>query len=165
MNEITTCPCNSGLDYAACCEPYISGARKAPTPAALMRSRYSAYALQIMPYLAATLHPSQRHDYDEAGAARWARESEWEDLEVVDVSDVPEGATTGMVEFRATYRRKGEKVVHHERAEFRREGDTWYFYDGRMVGPGQVRRETPKIGRNDPCPCGSGKKYKKCCGR
>jgi hypothetical protein len=28
-----------------------------------------------------------------------------------------------------------------------------------------IRRETPKIGRNDPCPCGSGKKYKKCCGK
>ena len=28
-----------------------------------------------------------------------------------------------------------------------------------------VRRETPKVGRNDPCPCGSGKKYKHCCGR
>ena len=28
-----------------------------------------------------------------------------------------------------------------------------------------VRRESPKIGRNDPCPCGSGKKYKHCCGR
>jgi len=28
-----------------------------------------------------------------------------------------------------------------------------------------IRRKTPKIGRNDPCPCGSGKKYKKCCGR
>lgn len=27
------------------------------------------------------------------------------------------------------------------------------------------RRETPRIGRNDPCPCGSGKKYKQCCGR
>ena len=27
------------------------------------------------------------------------------------------------------------------------------------------RREVPKIGRNDPCPCGSGKKYKRCCGR
>ena len=73
MNEITTCPCNSGLDYADCCAPYISGARKAPGPEALMRSRYTAYALQIMPYLAATLHPGQRHDYDEAGAARWAR--------------------------------------------------------------------------------------------
>ena len=28
-----------------------------------------------------------------------------------------------------------------------------------------IKRETPKVGRNDPCPCGSGKKYKKCCGR
>ena len=34
--------------------------------------------------------------------------------------------------------------------------------------PGKVetfRREAPRVGRNDPCPCGSGKKYKKCCGR
>ena len=30
---------------------------------------------------------------------------------------------------------------------------------------GTVRREGKKIGRNDPCPCGSGKKYKQCCGR
>ena len=164
MNDITTCPCNSGLDYTACCEPYISGACKAPDPEALMRSRYTAYAMQIMPYLAATLHPDQRHDYDEAGAARWAKESQWENLEIVDVSDVPPGSSTGMVEFRATYRRKSEKIVHHERAEFRKVGDTWYFYDGKMVGPGQVRRDAPKVGRNDPCPCGSGKKYKKCCG-
>jgi preprotein translocase subunit SecA len=28
-----------------------------------------------------------------------------------------------------------------------------------------IRRESPKVGRNDPCPCGSGKKYKNCCGR
>ncbi|TAM83683.1 MAG: hypothetical protein EPN47_04920 [Acidobacteria bacterium] len=27
------------------------------------------------------------------------------------------------------------------------------------------RRSQPKIGRNQPCPCGSGKKFKKCCGR
>jgi hypothetical protein len=30
--------------------------------------------------------------------------------------------------------------------------------------PKTVRREEPKVGRNDPCPCGSGKKYKKCHG-
>ncbi|MFN8640511.1 MAG: SEC-C metal-binding domain-containing protein [Candidatus Binatia bacterium] len=30
--------------------------------------------------------------------------------------------------------------------------------------PEPVRRESPKVGRNDPCPCGSGKKHKKCCG-
>jgi uncharacterized protein YecA (UPF0149 family) len=27
-----------------------------------------------------------------------------------------------------------------------------------------VRRATPKVAPNDPCPCGSGKKYKRCCG-
>ncbi|MCJ7692479.1 MAG: SEC-C domain-containing protein, partial [Sedimentisphaerales bacterium] len=29
----------------------------------------------------------------------------------------------------------------------------------------QIRLEKPKVGRNEPCSCGSGKKYKKCCGR
>ena len=32
------------------------------------------------------------------------------------------------------------------------------------AGPSPMRRDTKKVGRNDPCPCGSGKKYKKCCG-
>jgi SEC-C motif-containing protein len=164
MNDHTSCPCGSGLNYAECCEPYITGVRPAPTPEALMRSRYSAYALQIMPYLASTLHPSQRNDYDEAGAARWAKESEWEGLEVLDVSADSNNPDHGSVEFRARYRRRGERLVHHERAEFRRSGDHWYFYDGKMVGINQVRRDSPKVGRNDPCPCGSGKKYKKCCG-
>ena len=128
-----------------------------------MRSRYTAYTLHDMPYLAATLHPGQRNDYDEAGAAKWARESEWEGLEIVNVSDLTEHS--GKVEFRARYRRDGQQLAHHELAEFRKSGGTWYFYDGRMVGPGQYTRETPKVGRNNPCPCGSGRKYKKCCGR
>ncbi len=41
-------------------------------------------------------------------------------------------------------------------------------YTGRVAGgteEGTVRRDQPKVGRNDPCPCGSGKKYKHCCGR
>jgi SEC-C motif-containing protein len=39
----------------------------------------------------------------------------------------------------------------------------WRFIDGKIFGPDPVRREAPKVGRNDPCPCGSGKKFKKCC--
>jgi SEC-C motif-containing protein len=128
-----------------------------------MRSRYTAYTLHDMPYLAETLHPGQRNDYDEAGAAKWARESEWEGLEIVNVSELTEHS--GKVEFRVSYRRNGEQLAHHELAEFRKSGGTWYFYDGKMVSPGQYTRETPKVGRNDPCPCGSGRKYKKCCGR
>ena len=40
--------------------------------------------------------------------------------------------------------------------------------DGGRLFPGKVetfRREAPKVGRNDPCPCGSGKKFKRCCGK
>ena len=41
----------------------------------------------------------------------------------------------------------------------------FYRIDVNPLWKGTVKRETPKVGRNDPCPCGSGKKYKKCCGR
>ena len=165
MNESTACPCGSGKPYASCCGPLIDGSQPAASPEALMRSRYTAFARQEMPYLASTLHPSQRHDYDEAGASRWARDSDWQGLEILNVSADPDNSNRGSVEFRAHYTLKGEKHIHHELAEFRRTEGTWYFWDGKMVGTGQFRRETPKVGRNDPCPCGSGKKYKKCCGR
>jgi len=39
-----------------------------------------------------------------------------------------------------------------------------YWLEQRLT-PATVRREQPKVGRNDPCPCGSGKKYKQCCGQ
>ena len=165
MNEPIACPCNSGLPYDACCEPLIRGTVKAPGPEALMRARYSAFAQQEMPYLLETLHPGQRSDYDEAGAAKWARESDWTGLEILKVTGDPATENTGSVEFKASYRRNNEKLEHHELAEFRKTNGTWYFYDGKMVAPGQFQRETPKVGRNAPCPCGSGKKFKKCCGR
>ena len=164
MNESSACPCNSGLSYDACCEPLIRGTVKAPGPEALMRARYSAFAHEEMPYLLETLHPGQRNDYDEAGATKWARESDWTGLEILKVTGDPATENTGSVEFRACYRRNNEKLEHHELAEFRKTNGIWYFYDGKMVAPGQFQRETPKVGRNDPCPCGSGKKFKKCCG-
>jgi uncharacterized protein YecA (UPF0149 family) len=34
----------------------------------------------------------------------------------------------------------------------------------RITPPIPIVEHSPKVGRNDPCPCGSGKKYKKCCG-
>ncbi len=164
METKTDCPCGSGRDYASCCGPLIDGSTPATTPEALMRSRYTAFVRQAMSYIEQTLHPGQRHDYDAAGSAKWARESEWEGLEIIDTGTDPGNANRATVEFRARYRLNGAHQVHHERAEFRKTDGTWYFFDGKMVGPGQVRRETPKVGRNDPCPCGSGKKYKKCCG-
>lgn len=164
MNDVVDCPCGSGRPFERCCGPLLSGISKAPTPEALMRSRYTAYVKQDLPYLLRTLHPSQRGDYDEQGAARWAREAEWQSLEVVTVTTDPADANRGSVEFKARYRMQGADHVHHERAAFRRSGGSWYFYDGRLVGSGQFRRQLPKVGRNAPCPCGSGRKYKQCCG-
>jgi SEC-C motif-containing protein len=164
MTETTPCPCGSGKPYADCCEPLISGAQAAVSPEALMRSRYTAFATRQVAYLEQSLHPGQRSDYDAPGTAKWAGDSSWEGLEILNVSGDPETDSSGKVEFRAHYRRKGERIEHHELAEFRKANGVWYFYDGKMVTPGQVRRDTPKVGRNDPCPCGSGKKYKKCCG-
>ncbi|MGD2055783.1 MAG: YchJ family protein [Gammaproteobacteria bacterium] len=164
MRGQTPCPCGSDLTLAECCEPLIDGAAQAPTPEALMRSRYTAYVLQAIPYIAGTLHPDQRSDYDEAGAIRWAREADWQSLEIIASSPVSAGSESATVEFKASYRRNGTRFVHHEISEFRKAGGTWYFYDGRMISPAPLRHDNPRPGRNDPCPCGSGKKFKKCCG-
>jgi SEC-C motif-containing protein len=64
----------------------------------------------------------------------------------------------------AIYHEKGKVVRHHELAEFAKEDGQWYFVDGRAPKHVQSIRQGPKIGRNDPCPCGSGRKFKKCCG-
>jgi SEC-C motif-containing protein len=70
----------------------------------------------------------------------------------------------GKVEFIAKFRRQNEDLRHHELATFVKIGGVWYFDDGRTPPPKTVRREDPRIGRNDPCHCGSGKKFKKCHG-
>jgi SEC-C motif-containing protein len=143
----------------------INGTTPAATPEALMRSRYSAYAMQAMEHLKESLHPEHRADYDDDGAKQWAESSEWMGLEIRSTSGGGPDDEEGTVEFLARYRRKGgEKLAHHEEARFTRHKGRWYYVDGRMVTAGTVRNDGPKVGRNDPCTCGSGKKYKKCCG-
>ncbi len=163
MSETQECHCQSGKPFAECCEPYIKGNAKAPTAEALMRSRYSAYVIEDIPYLASTLHPKERDDFDEAGAAKWAREANWQGLEVVRTDKGGADDSKGEVEFKVSYKRHGSPCVHHERAEFRKSEGVWYFFDGKMISDGPAKREGPKIGRNELCPCGSGKKYKRCC--
>jgi SEC-C motif-containing protein len=158
-----TCPCGSGKPYADCCEPYISGAVRPDTAEQLMRSRYSAYAKVNMDYLHDTLHPDHRQDHDRNAARRWAEESDWLGLTIVATEDGQAGDKQGVVEFRASYREKGKNHVLHEVSRFENIDGQWYYVDGEHPRPTTVRNEQ-KVGRNDPCPCGSGKKYKKCCG-
>lgn len=157
------CPCGSGSDFDACCGPLLAGAH-APTPEALMRSRYTAHVKGDIAHLARTLSAEQRKTFDEAAARRWSKESEWLGLTVSRTEGGGEKDEVGMVEFTARFRMEGKEHEHFEQALFGREDGRW-VYTGQVGGPGvTVRRETPKVGRNDPCTCGSGKKYKKCCG-
>ena len=159
------CPCGSNLEYGVCCEPLISGKQQAETAEALMRSRYTAYVVGEIDYLGKTLDENGRKDFDFDATSEWSRDTNWKELEVVAVENGGANDDQGIVEFIARYEMDGQLLEHHERAYFAKNNGVWEFTDGRVIGRDPYRRETPKIGRNDPCPCGSGKKYKKCCGR
>lgn len=146
------CPCGSGASLAHCCSPRLTGSAPAPTPEALMRSRYTAHVLGDIDYLLATWAPEIRPRIDPDSVRRWATGSTWQGLTVLASGSKGE---RGQVEFSARYTPAGgTPQVHHERSYFRREQGRWYFVDG-------VTPTAP--GRNSLCPCGSGKKFKRCC--
>lgn len=128
-----------------------------------MRSRYTAYTRADIDYVEKTTAPEARGDFDHDGSLAWAKQSEWLGLEIVSTQAGGPEDSTGTVEFIASYKLNGQETRHHEMSEFRREGRQWFFVDGKLVRD-PVINSGPKIGRNDPCTCGSGKKYKKCCG-
>jgi SEC-C motif-containing protein len=160
---MSSCPCGSGSTFEACCGPILGGA-PAPTAEALMRSRYTAYVKHDIAHLERTLSPDQRKDFDAEAAKKWSQSAEWHGLTILKTEQGGPDDKLGAVHFSAKFKMEGEDREHLEIALFGRDEGRW-VYTGQVDEPGKtVRRETPKIGRNDPCPCGSGKKYKKCCG-
>jgi len=160
---MNSCPCGSGNAYADCCEPVISGKRPAETAEQLMRARYSAHEKLQVDFLYDTTHPDHRQGYDHQGTRRWAEGSEWHGLEIISTKDGGPKDQQGEVEFIARFRDKSGLRSHHERGQFQQKRGRWYFTEGIMVKPQPL--SVAKVGRNDPCTCGSGLKYKKCCGR
>jgi SEC-C motif domain protein len=161
---MTACYCGSGRDFDACCGPILEDTNPALTAEALMRARYSAFVVNKPEFLHDSLHPDHRHDHDLSATRRWAENSQWIKLDVVSSEAGSEADDEGQVEFIATFKEKGVTRSHHEISRFVKQDGRWYFVDGKLVAPKTEVRSQPKVGRNDPCPCGSGKKYKKCCG-
>ncbi len=159
------CPCCSGKKFDECCDPVIRGVRSAASAEELMRSRYSAYATSAIDWIIDSQVPEGRQFTDRRATEEWSKRSNWKGLEVLEVRDGGVDDDEGFVEFKAYYELAGEDIAHHEIASFRKEDGRWYFVDGLEVKPRPFKHLVKKVGPNEPCPCGSGKKHKKCCGR
>lgn len=158
------CPCGSSQTYGDCCQPIITGSQPATTCEQLMRARYAAYVHAEMDFLFASTHPDHRNGYDHQGTKEWAETSEWMGLEIIGTSKGNVDDSIGEVEFIARFKEKDSTPrEHHEAAQFKKKDGTWFFTDGSMVKSKPIISQ--KVGRNDPCTCASGLKYKKCCGK
>ena len=177
MSEATTqeneekplsCPCGSGKPYAECCGRAIEGGEWPATAEALVRARYTAYATHHYPFLVETTLPSRRkEDLTPEWLEQQTKGVTWERLNIVKTGEsiLDSGENCELVDFYAYYSMEGSLMQLGERATFRKEEGKLYYADGKRLRPAPMVRTKPRIGRNDPCPCGSGKKYKKCCGR
>lgn len=148
------CPCGSALEYSSCCQRYLSGALPAPGPSQLMRSRYSAFVMKDADYLIKTWHSSCQAQRFRADLESGFTKTHWLGLTVF-AADEGRNPDEGFVSFIARFNDDSRSGVIIERSRFLKENGQWYYIDGTR----------PLVGRNDHCPCGSGKKFKKCCGQ
>ncbi|WEM43167.1 YchJ family metal-binding protein [Photobacterium sp. DA100] len=165
------CPCGSQRPLAECCQPIHHNPSLAVHPEQLMRSRYSAHVLGLVDYVVATYHPSCEAEQHREAIAESVH-SQWLGLEVISSEIATENE--GFVEFKAFYQDGNDQYCLHERSRFLNETINgqrqWFYIDGEYPEPPAPNESqtapavSDKIGRNDPCPCGSGKKFKKCCG-
>ena len=159
LNPINTCLCGSNIAYGECCQPFLT-AQKIPTTAeALMRSRYTAYALRDGAYLQATWDITKRPE-----SIDFSRETiNWLRLEITETKKGGIKDSKGQVTFKAFYSQDNEEYVMNEISRFTKQGGRWFYLDGVIKSIGNVGLQT-NTGKNAPCACGSGKKFKRCCG-
>ena len=173
------CPCqinlasdtvNTLLLYKDCCQPYHdrlcikkndnSDAISADTAERLMRTRYSAFVLVKPDYIVATTAPAQQTLLDVEAIESWAKETDWAGLEIV--AHTPKlGKCHAQVEFKAYYNAHDRLQAHHELSAFVKikneatNDGSWYFLDPTV---------SMSVTQKQPCICGSGEKFKRCCG-
>lgn len=157
------CPCGSEKPYLECCEPIITLKADYSTPEQLMRARYSAYAKGNIDFVLNTTIEEKRKECDEQAIRNWSEKSIWHQLEILGTKDGAPQDSEGIVEFIAHYTEGGIRKNLHEKALFKKVDGKWYYVDGEIHKPKPFIRSADKVSRNSPCPCGSGRKYKKCC--
>ncbi|HED40044.1 MAG TPA: YchJ family protein [Chromatiales bacterium] len=148
---LTNCPCGSGRLFTHCCGQYFENESAPSSVEELMRSRYSAYTVNNGHYLLKTWHPATRPaslDLSQTEQCKWLG------LAICSTREDADKAS-GIVEFIARYSAGNTVAVIHETSRFIKEEGRWYYVDGTISQPSQ----------NSACPCHSGKKFKRCCGK
>ena len=180
--SLPICPCqinpssddiSAPLLYQDCCQPYHDGLLnketdkddgvKLDSAERLMRSRYSAFVLIKPEYIVKTTLPAQQKLLDIQAIESWAKETVWAGLEII--THTPKlGKRHAQVEFKAYFNTldgtEQKQQAHHELSTFvkiRNKADdaSWYFLDPTISLP---------VTQKQPCICGSGEKFKRCCG-
>jgi SEC-C motif-containing protein len=126
----------------------------------LLKLRYQAFVDGNVDYILDTHHPETRDQVDRASVEAWSKGSKWLGLEIED--EKIDGDKTHLT-FTVRYEKDFETINHREFAEFRKNDGRWFYFDSEFPKAQSFRREGEKVGRNDPCACGSGQKFKKCC--
>lgn len=156
-DEKIICFCRNQKSYNECCYPFISGNLKPETPEQLMKSRYSAFCIKNIEYLISTHHHSKQTPNERDVLAQTINQTQWLGLKVLKIEKGSIEQRIGYVEFVAFYKNNNIEQLH-ENSKFIYENGQWYYLDGVLLEP-------VKISRNEPCWCGSMKKYKKCHGK
>lgn len=159
---MSACPCGSSKSYDDCCGVFISGKQLPVTPEQLVRSRYTAYTRMEIDYIASTMKPPASKHFDAEHTRNEVQHMKWLGLEMIS-SKIEQDK--GHAEFIVNFIQDNRKISMHEISEFRRDEGQWFYISGRAPANKISAFARAKIGRNDPCPCGSNKKYKQCCGK
>ena len=123
-----TCPCCSGKSYEDCCQPYHTKEKFPPTAEALMRSRFSAFAIPNGEYLWETTSPGKRKFHNKKSLQEWGEINEWTKLEIIKTPAL------NQVEFKAYYNdENGKPQIHHEFSLFQKENNRWYYVSGEFL--------------------------------
>ena len=161
MNDTkTNCLCGSEIEYSLCCEPFHKKTSIPLTAEALMRSRFTAYAAKNESYLLETWGASKRPESIDFSK----EEAVWTNLDIVKTKKGSKKDSKGIVEFKAYYTLENEPYVMNEISRFIKNADRWLYLDGIVKSVAKVNQQSNQ-GKNAPCACGSGKKFKRCCGK
>ena len=129
-----SCYCCSGIAYKKCCQPYINGISKPKTAVALMRSRFTAFALRKDNYIKKTAAPPVSEMFIDLDLSNDSKV--WVDLKILDKKLGGVSDDYGEVEFKAGYKLNpdsSEILYFQERSIFKKINNRWYYSDQKYI--------------------------------